>query len=436
MQRELMQTLIEWKNDSERKPLVLRGVRQCGKTWILREFGKLHYEDVAYFKFDEDEALAELFSPNLDPQRIIKLMSMARGRDILPGRTLIIFDEIQSCGKALTSLKYFAEEAPGYHIAAAGSLLGVATAEKTSFPVGKVSLLTMYPMSFFEFLRAHNSLLADRLCECSFDDDMLQTFSAELKSKLLEYYIVGGMPRVVDSWANDASIEKVGRLQQEILDAYEVDFVKHAPIKDFPKLSAIWRSIPAQLAKENRKFIFSRVKDSWRGKDLEDALEWLIAAGLVHKVENIEKPYIPLSAYANPSIFKLYLCDVGLLGKLAGLPPSAVLDKNSKYAEFKGAMAENYVLTELIGTYNSSPYYWTSGKAEVDFVISDGSDIVPIEVKAGSAAHAQSLSQYCKKYNPDKTVLTSLDDNKRNILPLYLFWKIRQWTPVPGSQKS
>jgi len=332
MERVLMEKLVEWKDNPDKKPLILRGVRQCGKTYLLQEFGKMYYEDVAYYKFDEDDTLEDLFKPNLTPSRIIKAMSLSRGKDIKPGETLIIFDEIQFCGKALTSLKYFCEEAPEYHIVAAGSLLGIALYNKgeanqiTSFPVGKVSFLTLYPMNYYEFLLAQNSLLAKYLRDNPFSDELFKTFASELKEKLLEFYVVGGMPKAVKTWLETGSIEQTETVQQEILDGYEVDFVKHAPLKDFPKLSAIWRSIPSQLSRENRKFIFSHVKQSYRAKDLEDALEWLIRAGFVYKVENITKPFLPISAYANHTFFKLYLCDIGLLRKLSRLPSGVIFD--------------------------------------------------------------------------------------------------------------
>jgi predicted AAA+ superfamily ATPase len=280
-------------------------------------------------------------------------------------------------------------------------------------------------------LLAQNKLLAEYLKDTSFNDELLPPLVPELKEKLLEFFIVGGMPKAVKTWVETGSIEQTEEVQQNILDGFEVDFAKHAPTRDFPKLSAIWRSIPSQLARENRKFIFSHVKESWRAKDLEDALEWLIKSGLVYKVENIEKPFIPMSAYANHTIFKLYMCDIGLLRKMSKLPPRAIFDKSAVYNEFKGAMAENYVLCELMNIYRDTPYYWTAGpnagKAEVDFIIQEDEYIVPIEVKAGSASHAQSITQYCKKYQPQKSVLTSLDDNKTNIIPLYLIWKIKDW---------
>lgn len=430
MQRLLMEKLIAWKENPDKKPLILQGVRQCGKTYLLQEFASRYYEDVFYCKFDEDKSLADFFEPNLNPQRIIKDMSLFRDKDIKPHQTLLIFDEIQSCGKALTSLKYFCEEAPEYHIIAAGSLLGVAVPKGTSFPVGKVEFLTLFPLNFYEFLLAQNEMLANHLKDSPPRDIVWQTFRSQLEEKYRDFQVVGGMPEAVQSWIDYKSIEKVEKIQNQIITSYENDFAKYAPISYFPKLAAIWNAIPSQLAKENRKFIFSQVKKSWRAKDLEDALEWLIRSGLVYKIKVIEKPYIPISAYANHTYFKLYLCDVGLLRRVANLPSSALFAKTDNYREFKGAMAENFVCCELKRLYEQNIYYWIaqgSGKAEVDFIIQDDVYIIPIEVKAGTASHARSLLQYCKKYNPEKSVLTSLDHDKENVLPLYAFWNLKEW---------
>ena len=430
MQRLLMDKLIAWKENPHKKPLIVQGVRQCGKTFLLKEFGSRYYEDVFYCKFDEDKSLADFFEPNLTPHRIIKDMSVFRAKDIKPHKTLIIFDEIQSCGKALTSLKYFCEDAPEYHVIAAGSLLGVAIPKGTSFPVGKVEFLTLFPMNFYEFLLAQNEMLANYLKNSPFSDDIWQSFHSQLAEQYRDYQITGGMPEVVQSWIDNKSVESVEKIQSQIIISYENDFAKYAPLSYFPKLSAVWNAIPSQLAKENRKFIFSQVKKSWRAKDLEDALEWLIRAGLVYKIENIEKPYITIAAYANHTYFKLYMCDIGLLRRVAGLPSSVLFDKTENYREFKGAMAENFVCCELKRLYEKNIYYWTaegSGKAEVDFIIQDEADIVPIEVKAGMSSHARSLSQYCEKFNPDKSVMTSMVHDKENVLPLYAFWNLREW---------
>jgi len=426
MQRLMMKKLVQWKENPNKKPLIMRGVRQCGKTYLLQEFGRLYYNDVAYFSFEDSPKLGETFERDLRPARIIKELSIQRDKTILPEETLIIFDEIQLCGKALTALKYFCENAPEYHILCAGSLLGVALTEKTSFPVGKVEFLTLRPLSFYEFLLASGKeLLLEHLRE---DDSQSDIFADELKEKLMDYYIVGGMPEVIKTWLETGyNLEKTEEVQQRILDSYEVDFVKHAPTKDFPKLSAIWRSIPNQLAKENSKFIFSQVKDSWRAKDLEDALEWLIRAGLAYKVEKIEKPFIPLSAYADHSYFKLYMCDIGLLRRMSGLPPSMIYNANKSYREFKGALVENYALCELINLYGDTPFYWKSGnRAEVDFIIQDDADIIPIEVKAERASHAHSISEYCKKYEPRLSFVTSME-RKAGTIPLYMLWKFKDW---------
>jgi predicted AAA+ superfamily ATPase len=430
MQRLLMEKLIAWKGSAKRKPLVLQGVRQCGKTYLLREFGARHYGDVFYCKFDEDSHLAAFFEQNLDPLRIVKDLSVYRNKDIKPETTLIIFDEIQSCGKALASLKYFCEDAPQYHVAAAGSLLGVAVPKGTSFPVGKVEFMSLFPMSFFEFLLAQNGMLAERLKGEAYDGGVLRSFHAPLLEMYRDYLIVGGMPEAVACWLETKSIEGVEKIQTQIIRGFENDFAKHAPIQYFPKLSAVWNAVPSQLAKENRKFIFSRVKKGWRAKDLEDALEWLIRSGLVYKVTNVEKPHLPITAYANHAFFKLYMCDVGLLRRTANLPASIVMDKSDGFAQFKGAMAENFVCCELKKLYEDNLYYWTadgSGTAEVDFVVQDGADIVPIEVKSGTDCHARSLAEYRKKFCPEKTVLTSLASGKENVLPLYAFWKLKEW---------
>jgi predicted AAA+ superfamily ATPase len=430
MQRLLMNDLLKWKENPRKKPLILQGIRQCGKTYLLKEFGNAYYNDVFYCKFDEDKGLADFFEQDLEPRRIIKDLSLSRGKDILPHDTLIIFDEIQSCGKALTALKYFCENAPEYHLVAAGSLLGVAIPKGTSFPVGKVEFLTLFPMNFYEFLLAQNEMLAKQLKESPFDDGIWLSFKTQLEEKYRDFQIVGGMPEVVQSWVDTKSLDSVEKIQMQIIKSYENDFAKYAPISYFPKLSAVWNAIPSQLAKENRKFIFSQVKKSWRAKDLEDALEWLIRAGLVYKIENIEMPFFPLSAYANHTYFKLYMCDVGLLRRVANLPSSIVLDKSDNYKEFKGAMAENFVCCELKALCQESIYYWTaegSGTAEVDFIIQDEAHIVPIEVKAGKAGGARSLGQYCLKYKPEKAVLTSADGISKKNLPLYAFWKFKEW---------
>ena len=435
-----MQDLIAWKDGPARKPLVLQGVRQCGKTYLLKDFSKRYYRDVAYYRFDKDAKIKEFFEQDLDPRRIIKDLGLARGKAIEPHTTLIIFDEIQECGNAVTALKYFYEDVPEYHVVSAGSLLWIAMKKGASFPVGKVDFLTLYPMDFYEFLYAQNEMLAEELKKASFIDSIWRSFRSDLLEKYQDYQVVGGMPEAVQLWIDTKDIGAVEKKQDEILLGYQKDFVKYADTKDFPKISAVWQSIPSQLGKENRKFIFSQVKKGWRAKDLEDALIWLINAGLVYKVERIEKPGYPLSSYADHTFFKLYMSDCGLLRRHADLPAAIVFDDTPAYKEFKGAMAENIVACALKKMYgkvrDKGLYYWTaegSARAEVDFVVQDNERyLIPIEVKAGAAKHARSLTQYCKKFNPEKSVLTSLDEMTDRTLPLYAFWKLREW--IKGSR--
>ncbi|MBQ2973532.1 MAG: ATP-binding protein [Clostridia bacterium] len=432
MKRTLTEALLSWKNNSEKKPLIIKGVRQCGKTYLLKEFGKEYYDDVAYFNFEENEALGKVFENDFDVKRILFDLGLYLGRTIKPHTTLIIFDEIQVCSRAITSLKYFCENAPEYHIACAGSLIGIALNKPTSFPVGKVDFLNLYPMSFSEFVRANGEeVLADYIEGYNGDTIVSELVGSKLSMLLKQYYATGGMPEVVLTWVNTHDIEKVEIVQQRIIDSYELDFAKHAPIKDFPKLTAIWHSIPEQLARDNNKFIFGHVKKGWRAKDLEDALEWLIDAGLAYKVCRIEKPFMPMSSYAEPTVFKLYMADVGILRKLSKLPYEVILESSPTYVEFKGAMTENYVLCELIKSADKEPYYWNSGNsAEVDFVIQCGKEIVPIEVKSEKNVKARSLAEYRKKYQPAVSVKTSMriETTGKEVLniPLYLISSIKQ----------
>lgn len=435
MERTLISSLLEWKDKPDRKPLIIKGVRQSGKTYLMKDFGERHFQSVAYFNFEENDALKSIFDLNYDVKRILFELGLSRGSTITPGDTLLVFDEIQECGRAITSLKYFCENAPEYHVVCAGSLLGIALRQNTSFPVGKVDFLDLYPMSFSEFLLATGE---DALCQYLNDfhkgDRLPAILADKLSGYLKQYYVTGGMPEAVKTWLDTHDIGKVETVQQSILSSYELDFAKHAPTKDFPKLTAVWRSIPEQLAKENTKFIFGHVKQGWRAKDLEDALEWLIGAGLVHKVEKVEKPGIPMSAYADPTFFKLYLSDVGLLRKLSKLPYEVVLDATPMYREFKGALTENFVLGELVKSVDESPYYWSSGNtAEVDFVVQCGTEIIPIEVKSERNVKARSLSEYRKKYLPVHAVKTSMkpDADGEDVLsiPLYLISSLRKYLP-------
>ena len=434
MERALIHELLVWKEKENRKPLILKGVRQCGKTYLLKDFGNRYYDNVAYFNFEETDSLISVFEKDYDTKRIILELELFLGKSIKPGATLIILDEIQECGRALTAMKYFCENAPEYHIVCAGSLLGIALQKQLSFPVGKVDFLTLYPMSFSEFLRACGSeTLADYVENFKKGDTVPEPIGDKLTTFLRQYYITGGMPEVVSTWQKTSNIEEVERVQQNIINSYELDFAKHAPTKDFPKLTAIWRSIPEQLAKENTKFIFSHVKKGWRSKDLEDALEWLIAAGLVYKVCKIEKPFIPLSSYADDTSFKLYMADIGILRKLSKLPYEVILDATPNYKEFKGSLTENYVLCELVKSVDETLYYWSSGNtAEVDFILQSGSEIVPVEVKSERNVKARSLAEYRKKYTPKYSVKTSMknETNGEEMLniPLYLISALKRFT--------
>lgn len=426
MKRDLTAKLIAWKEAPDRKPLVLKGVRQCGKTYLLREFGRENYEKVAYFNFEETDRLGSLFEQDYDVNRILFELGLFAGKTITPGDTLVILDEIQECPRAITSLKYFCENAREYHIACAGSLLGLSIHENHSFPVGKVDFQTLYSMSFYEFLAAvGEEALAQFLIEIQKGTVIPEPVGGKIRTALRQYFAIGGMPEAVSVWCRTKDMAAVEVIQHNILSSYELDFAKHAPAKEFPKLSAIWASVPQQLAKTNSKFIFSQVKKGWRAKDLEDALQWLVRAGLVYKVCKVEKPFFPLSAYADASCFKLYLCDVGLLRRLARVPARIVLDTSDLYTEFKGALTENYVLGELIRHVDEMPYYWNSGNtAEVDFIVQSDISIIPIEVKAEQNVKARSLAEYRKKYAPPVSVKTSMKDDisgkEVRYIPLYL----------------
>lgn len=430
MKRLIINELVKWKNRTDRKPLILKGVRQCGKTYILNEFGKEHYDQVAYFNFEGNPALAERFEQDLDPKRIILELGILSGKLIKPQTTLIFFDEIQFCNKALTALKYFYEQTPEYHIVCAGSLLGIKLSRPTSFPVGKVDFLTLRPMSFYEFVLANDEqMLLEYLEKINPKTPIPQMFADKMITLLKTYYITGGMPEAVAKWIDTREVSEVERIQDVILSSYELDFAKYAPAVDFPKLSLIWKSIPDQLAKENGKFVYGHVKQGARAKDLEDSIQWLVSAGMVYKVCKLEKPAMPLSAYSNASYFKLYMSDVGLLRRMARLPASSIFEDSSLYSEFKGALTENYALSELVNLQGEVPFYWKSrNMAEVDFVAQFDEKIVPIEVKASTNVKSRSLGVFREKFLPAVAVKTSMlnlkiADGLLNI-PLYMLWAI------------
>ena len=401
MERTAMQQLIGWKESPYRKPLIIKGVRQVGKTWLLKEFGRRYYDNVAYFNFDENPEYRDFFATTKDVRRIIPNLAMAGGQDITAGKTLVVFDEIQDCPEVLNSLKYFCENAPEYHVASAGSLLGIALAKPTSFPVGKVDFLAMYPMTFQEFLMATGSgNLAAYLNQIEEIAPLPEAFFNPLAEKLKMYFVTGGMPEVVNRWVETQSVGQVQSVLMDIINAYERDFMKHPETKEYPKLSRIWNSLPSQLARENKKFLYSAVKEGARAREYEDALEWLVNAALVYKTFRITTPGIPLSGYEDLSAFKIYLADVGILRRLAKLDPVAFREGNRLFTEFKGALTENFVLQSLVPQFDAVPHYWSrlNPSYEVDFVIQHENDIIPIEVKSDTNIKSRSLKKYAETF--------------------------------------
>ena len=429
MKRDIHQLLNEWKQSNRRKPLVLNGARQVGKTYSLKHFGQTNYKKVAYLNFEKDEKLGQYFEGTLDPKQLIRILSIHTEVEIEPHKTLLILDEIQECPKALNSLKYFCEEANEYHVVAAGSLLGVKTAGEKGFPVGKVNFLHMYPLTFFEFL---NALGQDKTRLFLEDYSTYLPIPNPMHEKLIGllklYFFVGGMPEAVAEYAKNEKLNVVREIQEEILNAYEKDFAKHAPPHEIMKITTVWKQVHRQLAKENKKFIFSAIRKSARGRDYEDAIQWLSDAGLIHKSHLVESPKFPLSAYADNNTFKIFLADVGLLGAQSNLSPQTIIDGDLLFTEFKGALTENYVAQELIANKHKNPYYWTSeGTAEIDFLIEEDHAIYPLEVKAGANQKKKSLLVYNQKYAPAKLIRTTTmnlkhDGNIYNY-PLYLISK-------------
>ena len=424
MQRFILKKLIEWKESKYRKPLILKGARQVGKTYILKQFGKENYEGVAYFNFDHDEDLYNLFENTKDPKRILEQLAFIYGKAIIPGKTLIIFDEIQECPNALNSLKYFYEEANEYHIACAGSLLGIRLSH-TSFPVGKVDFLNMYPMTFSEFLTADNAQnLVDYMDSLEKIEKIPDIFFNQLEEKLKAYFIIGGMPEAVSAWVNEKDMELVNKIQDNILSAYESDFSKHTQDSEANKISLIWNSVPSQLAKENKKFLYQVVKEGARAREYENALNWLNDANLIYKIYNVTKTDFPLKAYNDLSAFKIYMNDVGLLRKMSNLDSKIVVEGDKLFEEFKGAFTENYVLNMLSSTLNSVPNYYTFDRNEIDFIIQYKNNIVPIEVKANKSTNNTSLTKYNEKFNNELSVRFSMNnlskDGKILNIPLFL----------------
>ena len=424
MYRQKMQELVEWKKSPNRKPLIIRGARQVGKTWLMKEFGKEYYEKCAYINFDDNTRMNKLFDGDFDLDKIIQGLKIESGVNIEPENTLIILDEIQETPKALKALKYFCENAREYHIISAGSLLGVAIHGGTSFPVGKVDFLDLMPLSFFEFLEALDKKELLQLLKNN-DFDMINIFDAKLKELLKLYYYIGGMPEVVSSYIENEDLLKVRKIQKTLLSDYEQDFSKHAPSNIVPRIRQLWNNIPTQLAKENKKFIYGLVREGARAREYEIALSWLIDCGLIYQVNRVNNSKVPLSAYQDFNAFKLYILDVGLLGAMAGIDARTLIEGNDIFEEFKGSLTEQYVLCQLKQCTELDIFYWSSdtGTAELDFITQIGRKNVPIEVKASENLQAKSLKSFMQKYHTDINVRTSMASYKKEEriinIPLY-----------------
>lgn len=429
--RYKMEELKKWKESENRKPLIIRGARQVGKTWLMKEFGQNNYEKCAYINFDDNSRMKQLFSDDFDIDRIMQGLKIEAGVNIEPENTLIIFDEIQETPKALTSLKYFYEKANEYHIIAAGSLLGVAMHEGTSFPVGKVDFLDLYPLNFYEFLEALGEKDLVNLIKNK-NMDLITVFADKLKLYLKQYLYIGGMPEIVDSYIKNKDFDEVRRKQQVLLESYEQDFSKHAPNNVVPRIRQLWNNIPTQLAKENKKFIYGLVKEGARAREYEVALSWLIDCGLVYQVNRVNDCKVPLSAYQDFSAFKLYVLDVGLLCAMANLDAKTILEGNEILVEFKGALTEQFVLTELKTNVTQSVFYWSAdrGTAEVDYIIQLDGNNIPIEVKASENLQAKSLKTFVEKYKTKINIRTSMTNYRKEDwlinIPLYLIGNLRE----------
>ena len=420
----LMGQLIAWKGSARRKPLILNGARQVGKTWLLKEFGRLHFENVAYVSLDNDSLARSYFDSGFDVARIIASLSLELDVDIQPGRTLIVLDEVQACPKAITSLKYFCENAPECHVAAAGSLLGISATEGSGFPVGKVNMLNLHPLSFSEFLEATGNGRFAKLI-ASGDAAMINSFSDKLTELLKKYYVAGGMPEAVNAFVAEQDVRAARSVQQEILDGYIRDFAKHIPPRLLARTMLAWESIPRHLSQENKKFMYGKVRKGSRAADFEESLAWLEQAGLIHKVRRASKPGIPLSAYCESGAFKVFMVDIGLLGAMSNLPPEAVIAGNSVFTEFKGALTEQYVCQQLLSECGLVPFYWSAENSlgEIDFLAQDGNEVFAMEVKAEENLRSKSLRAFKNAHPEVSAVRFSLSgyreqDWMRNV-PLY-----------------
>ncbi len=422
MKRNAMQSLINWKNDPERKPLILRGARQVGKTWLMKEFGQTCYANYVYFNFDEEDELKSIFQANKNPHRIIELLSMISGEKIQPGETLILFDEIQECPEALNTLKYFKEKANEYHVVSAGSLLGTILAQPKSYPVGMVNLLDIFPLTFDEFLEATDPALYTYYDSIQKEQTIEEIFHSRLSEACNYYFIIGGMPECVSSWIKYKDPARISQIQRELIEIYENDFSKHNGKINSGRILLVFRSIVAQLAKPNEKFMYGAVREGGRARDFEEAIEWLVSAGMLNRVYNVSKMEHPLSAFDKLDQFKLFVFDTGLLKHMAGIDNSAILLKSSY--PFKGALTENYILQQLQGQFEIAPRYYSDKNSEIDFVLQNGTDIIPVEVKAGEDKSAPSFKRYVAENHPAAALRFSKrgyrKDGDITNLPLYL----------------
>ena len=428
MKRDAIQDMINWKSDEERKPLVLRGARQVGKTWLMREFGKTCYKSFVYFNFDEEVALKSIFEANKNPQRIIELLSMISGENILPEETLIIFDEIQECPEALNALKYFKEKAKEYHVIAAGSLLGTLLAKPKSYPVGMVNLLDIYPLNFEEFLEAVDPALYTYYDSIQKEQQIEEVFHNRLLDAYNNYLIIGGMPECVASWMKHKDPARISQIQRELIEIYENDFSKHNGKINSGRILMVFRSIVAQLAKPNEKFMYGAVREGGRARDFEEAIEWLVSAGMLNRVYNVSKMEHPLSAFDKLNQFKLFVFDTGLLKHMAGVDNSAILLK-ADY-QFKGQLTENYVLQQLRGQFEVEPHYYSDKNREIDFVLQNGTEIIPVEAKGGEDKSAPSFKRYIAANHPEHALRFSKrsyrKDGEITNIPLYLVRKTKK----------
>ena len=428
MKRNAIENLIRWRDSEDRKPMVLKGARQVGKTWLMKEFGRTCYDSTVYFNFDEEDELKSIFETNKNPNRIIELLSMIAGEKILPEKTLLIFDEIQECPEALNSLKYFKEKANEYHVIAAGSLLGTLLAQPKSYPVGMVNLLDLYPLTFGEFLAATDEGLYRYYSEIKKEQPIEEIFHSRLLEAYQCYLIIGGMPECVSSWVRYKDPAKVAQIQRELIEVYENDFSKHNGKVNSGRILMVFRSIVSQLAKPNEKFMYGAVREGARAREFEEAIEWLVSAGMLNRVYNVSKMEHPLSAFDKLDQFKLFVFDTGLLKQMAGLDNSAILLKNDY--QFKGPLTENYVLQQLRGQFDVEPRYYSDKNSEIDFVLQYGTEIIPVEAKGGEDKSAPSFKRYVAEHHPAHALRFSKrgyrKDGQITNLPLYLAGKTRE----------